>query len=60
MNVKSNESAKVIDHPAKESTPVDYAISIHMQNLYATYGEDKVKASLKELFGMESKKKKAS
>jgi len=59
---KQTEPAKVIDHPAKETTPADVAISLHMQNMFATFGEDKVRASLKELFAMEYKpvKRKAS
>jgi hypothetical protein len=33
--------------------PVDVAISIHVRNLYATFGEAKVKESLSSLFGFE-------
>lgn len=38
-----------------ESTPPDVAISLHIQNMFATYGEQKVRKALKELFGMEYK-----
>lgn len=53
----------VIETVHSKSTPQDVAISRAMQNLYATYGEKKVKASLKELFNLaphEKKVKKAS
>jgi hypothetical protein len=30
--------------------PVDLILSIHMRNLFATYGEDQVRTALKELF----------
>jgi hypothetical protein len=32
--------------------PTDVAISIHIQNLFATYGEARVKESLKDLFNL--------
>lgn len=50
-----NNNDKIIDHPKKDENPVDYMISVHMQNMYATYGEDKVRNTLKELFGLEFK-----
>lgn len=55
MEIKEKEECKIIVHPASENTPVDLAISRHMQNMYATFGEDKVRESLKELFAMEYK-----
>ena len=51
------EQAKVIATKYLTQTPADVAISIHMQNMFATYGEKKVRASLKELFNMEHKPK---
>lgn len=45
---------------ALANEPVDMQISVHMRNMFATYGEDKVRASLGELFGMKSKAKRAS
>lgn len=47
----------VIKTPHADSTPADVAISRIMQNLYATYGEKKVKASLKQLFNLAPQKK---
>jgi hypothetical protein len=52
---KDTKTAKIIPMPGIELIPVDYAISICIQNMFATYGEAKVRASLKELFGMDSK-----
>lgn len=40
-----------------DQTPADAAISVHMQNLFATYGEAKVRKTLKELFGMGGQKR---
>lgn len=54
------KDANIIKMIHAETTPVDLAISRCMQNLYATYGEDKVKVSLNELFGMKSKSKKVA
>lgn len=51
------KQAKIIVMPIVDQTPADVAISRNIQNLFATYGEDKVRASLKELFGMNSKKR---
>lgn len=51
------KEAKVIYLPSASEQPADYAISMVVQNLFATYGEDKVRASMKELFGMKSKAK---
>lgn len=45
---------KVIKTKHAELTPADVAISRHIQNMFATYGEKKVRASMKELFGMKS------
>lgn len=52
------QNSKVIDHPKIDDNPIDYMISIHIRNMYATYGEEKVKNSLKELFNLEYKPKK--
>ena len=49
-------NSKVIKTVHAEQTPADVAISRSLQNLFATYGEDKVRASMKELFGFESKR----
>jgi hypothetical protein len=38
-------------------TPPDVAISRVIQNMFATYGEDKVRKSLEELFKMKSPKR---
>ena len=51
---KDTKTAEIIPMPGIEYVPVDYAISICIQNMFATYGETKVRASLKELFGMDS------
>lgn len=51
------KQAKVIKTHHAEQTPTDVAISRNIQNLFATYGEKKVRASLKELFNMEYKPK---
>jgi hypothetical protein len=45
----------VLKLESAEMTPTDVAISRHIQNLFATYGEEAVKASMKELFGLCSK-----
>lgn len=55
MEKKQND--KVIPMPSASQTPADVAISRCMQNMFATYGEKKVRASLKELFGMKSNEK---
>lgn len=52
------EQTQVIDHPRKDENPVDYMISVHIQNMYATYGVDKVRNTLKELFALEFKQPK--
>jgi hypothetical protein len=52
------KETKILKLPITDYTPADVAISIHLRNLFATYGEDKVRASLKELFGMDSKHQK--
>lgn len=57
---KRLEKSNVIQMPGVDQVPVDYAISMVMQNMFATYGEAKVRASMKQLFGMNSKKKKAA
>lgn len=38
--------------PGAETLPIDVAISRHIQNMMATYGEAKVRASITELFGI--------
>lgn len=53
--MQKKEETKILVHPQTEMTPADLAISRHMQNMYATYGEEKVRNSLKELFGLEFK-----
>lgn len=35
-----------------EQMPADVAISLHIQNMFSTYGELKVKETLKELFNL--------
>lgn len=49
-----NKNGKVIKMKHAELTPADIAISRHIQNMFATYGEKKVRNSMKELFGMKS------
>jgi hypothetical protein len=49
---------KVIKMKHVEETPADVAISRNMQNLFATYGEKKVRATLKTLFNLEAKRSK--
>lgn len=51
--------AKIIQFPGSDKIPVDVAISNTMRNMFLTFGEEKVRASLKELFGMDSKVKKS-
>lgn len=34
--------------------PIDMVISIHMRNMMATYGEQKVRNTLKELFDVDT------
>lgn len=46
------KNGKVIPMPNVEQTPADVAISRAVQNLFATYGEKKVRASIKELFSV--------
>lgn len=36
-----------------EYEPVDMVISVHMRNLFATYGEKTVREALKELFAID-------
>lgn len=52
------KKSKVIPMKHVEQTPADVAISRHIQNMFATFGESKVRASMKELFKMESKQSK--
>lgn len=54
------EEAKVITHPKALETPPDVAISRVMQNLFATYGENKVRNTLKELFNLKTNNKKVA
>lgn len=56
--MEKKQECKVIKMPVVDVTPADVAISRNIQNMFATYGEEKVRASLKELFGMDSKKNK--
>lgn len=51
-NVIDTKKFKLADNP------VDYILSVHVRNLMATYGEEKVKSSIKELFFAEVKTKK--
>lgn len=39
---------------ALQQEPVDYVLSVHMRNLFATYGEEQVKAAFKLLFSLKS------
>lgn len=39
-----------------QSEPADFQISVHIQNLFTTFGEEKVRQSMKELFGMTTRK----
>lgn len=55
----NDSSAKIIRTKYVEETPGDVAISRHIQNLFATYGEERVRESLKTLFGVTTKTKKA-
>lgn len=48
-------NAQIIKLDTANQTPPDVAISTHIQNMFATYGEQKVRKALKELFGMEYK-----
>lgn len=50
-------TAKIIKMQSAETTPVDVAISMVVQNLFATYGEKHVRSSMKVLFGLSSKQK---
>lgn len=54
------KDSQIVHHPALEITPPDVAISRVIQNLFATYGEKKVRASAKELFGRKRPSKKAA
>lgn len=54
MDKKSN----VIKHPKSDLIPVDVAISNNMRNMYITFGKDKVRSTLEELFGLKFVSKK--
>ena len=56
--MEKTKTAKVIPMPGVDQIHADYAISVIVQNMFATYGEDHVRAALKDLFGMNSKKTK--
>jgi hypothetical protein len=43
---------KITKLPQAETTPIDVAISRHLQNIIATYGETKVRNSLNYLFDL--------
>lgn len=47
--------AEVIETPHASSIFMDEAISIHMNNLFHTYGEVQVKAALSDLFNLSQK-----
>lgn len=55
MNKKPIDSKKKF---ALSENPVDYILSVHVRNLMATYGEEKVRQSMKDLFLTETKKNK--
>lgn len=59
MNEKKEqtEETNLLKLEIAEPLPTDYMITIHIQNLFATYGEDRVRHSMKTLFNMDSKKK---
>lgn len=47
---ENNENGKLLKLKSSEHISADLAISMIMRNLFATYGEDKVRASVQELF----------
>lgn len=48
-NVIDTKKFKLADNP------VDYILSVHVRNLMATYGEQKVRTSLKEMFSLQTR-----
>lgn len=55
-----DEKTNIIELPV-DPIPTDYAISIHMRNLFNTYGHKKVLNTLETLFNLQPKEdKKAS
>ncbi len=51
MDNKKQES-NVVELPIVEQMPIDYAISIHIQNMFATYGEAYTRNAIEGLFGI--------
>jgi hypothetical protein len=51
MDNKKQES-NVTELPIVELMPIDYAISIHIQNMFATYGEEYTRQAIEGLFGI--------
>lgn len=52
MDNKKQES-NIIELPMVEFIPDDYAISIHINNIFATYGEEHARGAIEDLFGIQ-------
>jgi hypothetical protein len=51
MEDKKQES-KVVELQNGAFIPDDYAISIHIQNMFATFGEEYTRQAIEDLFGI--------
>ncbi len=55
LDVTVPEQSNLV-HLPDNGTPMDVVISRHIQNMMATFGPEKVRASLQELFGIQTDK----
>ena len=50
MDDQNQNKSNVLQFPRPEWMVDDYVISLHIRNMFATFGEEKVRAAFKELF----------
>lgn len=51
-NKKQQVESNVVEIPNGAFIPDDYAISIHIQDMFATFGEEYTRRTIEDLFGI--------